>query len=166
MLSPACPRFQALSSSVTPTQQLPLDSGEDVPRAVQLPALQLAGKLPQSLVPVPTHRLEQSDQAGEAGAGHTGVGESDLALKFRLEQVRPVGYLSGGEELGVVDEHHRQGGEGGPQPVLGAIALRDGLLLDAHIGLEAVSIDLQTVHTAPEHHVGGGSLCPARWCRR
>lgn len=26
MLSPACTRFQALSSSVTPTQQLPLDT--------------------------------------------------------------------------------------------------------------------------------------------
>ena len=67
--------------------------GEDVAGALQLAAVQGAGKAADRVLSVAAQGVEHGHKSGEAGAGYAGVGKGDPAPKLRTKQVLPAGEL-------------------------------------------------------------------------
>ena len=126
--------------------------------AVQLPPIQVFCKGADILPPVAPQGGGHGHQTGEAGAGDLRVCKGDMPPKGGGEQVVPPRHPGSRQQLVVINEHHGQGGKGGPQPVCPGKPGIQLVRIPGSVGGEAVGIGRQPLHAAAEHHVGPGGL--------
>ena len=117
--------------------------------------LQGAAEACQAVLSAPSQ--DPGHQGRIGGAGNLGIGKGNISPEGRIFQIAPACDRLRPHQLGIIDEHHRQGGEGRPIAALGLKPIPDLIGFPADVRGKAVPVGFQTLHAAAEHHV-----CPGR----
>ena len=121
-------------------------------------AVQSPGKFGQRHLLLIAAGLKQGHQRRIGGAGNLGIRKGDPPTEGRSLQIRPACKSAGRHQLGIVHQHHGEGGKGCPVPRLRLELFQNQARLRTDVRGEAVLIGFQAFHTAAEHNIRRGGV--------
>ena len=92
-------------------------------------------------------------KSSEAGAGPPGIREGNLSPELFFHEILPRNDLVLFHQLGVVDQHDRQCGEGGPDAVLRPVPRVQFPFRAGTVREKKLPVGLQAFHAAAEHDI-------------